>query len=508
MLLPILLIAFLAMLASVETIAVQMNAGCGFHLSTSGGFNGSVGQLANGQVRAGSDLTPSLFTWFGDAFADQQGRSCWWTRMVLLLTPICFFHRLANPTPRILAPTSVLQCDWNQEPSHGFEVGCYGGVSYRDQSLFYECYTGDGDEVNLYLQPKGINCSTIMLHADACRPPCAGESSSSSLSTDTTMYQPHTTSTSLRTSTSSARHSSAQVTTTTTSSPASGSTYTPGPGRCDVAIAESPDEIILIDKQSPDTAYGLNSDMSVKLSPDSSAIFVFRLTALDAGKECALVFNLPPVTQQQPPWYTLTGSGQVRFALLDMSPANPANTTYSNAPGVAMPLEAAVLTPGMTLKPLTFPCPGENVDIAIMMKDDPGSDAHLEYNQLEPELPLGLYLVIVGYCYALLLEPTTASAGNESRWYQDIAFEFLTSRYSGPLYTQKVPECFTDEVLSTLPKLSPSEKWSAGDAPVDRLVHQLPSRAKRELRIHRQHVMGLVARVCLSSHGKSGTTGL
>ncbi|OTA57448.1 hypothetical protein K449DRAFT_136490 [Hypoxylon sp. EC38] len=371
MLLPILLIAFLAMLASVETIAVQMNAGCGFHLSTSGGFNGSVGQLANGQVRAGSDLTPSLFTWFGDAFADQQGRRCWWT-----------------------PPTSVLQCDWNQEPSHGFEVGCYGGVSYRDQSLFYECYTGDGDEVNLYLQPKGINCSTIMLHADACRPACAGESSSSSLSTDTTMYQPYTTSTSLRTSTSSARHSSSQVTTITTSSPASGSTYTPGPGRCDVAIAESPDEIILIDKKSPDTAYGLNSDMSVKLSPDSSTIFVFRLTAMDAGKECALVFNLPPVTQQQPPWYTLTGSGQVRFALLDMSPANPGNTTYNNAPGVAMPLEAVVLTPGMTLKPLTFPCPGENVDIAVMMKDDTGSDAHLEYNQLEPQLPLGLYLVM------------------------------------------------------------------------------------------------------------------
>ncbi|KAI0149644.1 hypothetical protein F4776DRAFT_172579 [Hypoxylon sp. NC0597] len=374
MLLPILLIAFLALLASVESVAVQMNAGCGFHISTSGGFNGSVGQLANGQVRAGSDLTPSLFTWFGDAFADQQGRSCWWT-----------------------PPTSVLQCDWNQEPSHGFEVGCYGGVSYRDQSLFYECHTGDGDEVNLYLLPKGVNCSTIMLHADGCRPPCAGESSSSSAPpTGTSLYPPHPTST-LRTSTSSARHSSSQratTTTTTTSSPASGSTYTPTPGRCDVAVAESPDEIILIDKENPDTAYGLNPDMLVKLSPYTSAIFVFRLTTLDVGKDCALVFNLPPATQQQPPWYTLTGSGQVRFALLDMPPANPGNSTYSNAPGVAMPLEGVVLTPGMSLKPLTFPCPGEDTEIAVMMRDDPGSDAYLEYHQLEPELPLGLYLVM------------------------------------------------------------------------------------------------------------------
>lgn len=69
---------------------LQMNAGCGFHLTTTGGYNGSVGQLGNGQVRAGSDLSPSLFTWFGDAFADQQARGCWWTRTTCLYARIYF----------------------------------------------------------------------------------------------------------------------------------------------------------------------------------------------------------------------------------------------------------------------------------------------------------------------------------------------------------------------------------------------------------------------------------
>ncbi|KAI1414167.1 hypothetical protein F5Y13DRAFT_198087 [Hypoxylon sp. FL1857] len=366
MLLPILFIAFLALLASVQSISVPLNAGCGFHLTTSGGFNGSVGQLANGQVRAGGGLPPSLFTWFGDAFADQQGRSCWWT-----------------------PPTSVLQCDSNQQPSHGFEIGCYGGVSYRDQSLFYECHTGDGDEVNLYLLPKGVNCSPITLHADGCRPPCAGESSSSSPRSTATTSPHHPISTPLQTSTRSEKRRPSQAATSTTSSPAPADTSTPDPGEC---LAESPDAIILINKGNPDAAYGLDSNMVVRLSPDDSAVFVFSLQSSNAGKECALVFNLPADSQQLPQ-YKLTGTGPISFALLEEPPWNPANTTYNNAPLVALPLEAVVLAPGISAEPLIFPCPGADTQIAVMMKDEPGSDTCLVYQQ-EPELPLGLYLVI------------------------------------------------------------------------------------------------------------------
>ncbi|KAI1137380.1 hypothetical protein F5Y05DRAFT_87922 [Hypoxylon sp. FL0543] len=368
MLLPMLFIAFLASLASVEGVSDPMNAGCGFHLTASGGFNGSVGQLADGQVRAGSDLPPSLFTWFGDAFTDQQGRSCWWT-----------------------PPTSVLQCDRNQQPSHGFEIGCYGGVSYRDQSSFYECQTGDSDEVNLYLLPKGVDCSPIMLHADGCRPPCAGESPSSR-STSTISPSRNPIPTPFQVSTRTSERSPPQTITSTTSSAEISFTPASTPGQCDVVVAESPDEIVLIDKGNPDTVYGPNPTMFVQLSPNASAIFVFHFTPSDAGKECALVFNLPSVTSQH--WYTLTGSGKVSFAILDMPPENARNTSYSNAPGVAMPLEAVVLTPGLSVEPLTFPCPGADADFAVIMRDEPGSDANLWYHQLESDVPLGLYLVI------------------------------------------------------------------------------------------------------------------
>lgn len=74
----ILLVLFL--LRHCSSLAVRQNAGCGFHIRTNGTVSFPVGELASGQARAGSDMKASLFTWFGDAFVDQQGRGCWWTR--------------------------------------------------------------------------------------------------------------------------------------------------------------------------------------------------------------------------------------------------------------------------------------------------------------------------------------------------------------------------------------------------------------------------------------------
>ncbi|KAI1459871.1 hypothetical protein F4805DRAFT_34281 [Annulohypoxylon moriforme] len=364
MLLPILTIALLASLVSVKgsttgQMNLQMNAGCGFHLTTTGGYNGSVGQLGNGQVRAGSDLSPSLFTWFGDAFADQQARGCWWT-----------------------PPTSVLQCDFNEQPAHGFEIGCAGGVSYRDQTAFYECHTGDGDEVNLYLQPRGVDCLTVMIHSDSCRPPCAGEGSAPPSS-------PFPTPTPMQTPTSPTGKSPSDTGSPTTSSPTSTSTHPPG--ECDVVIAEGPDEIILIDRGNPDTAYGPNPDMIVQLSPNASSIFIFRFSSSDAGKECGLIFDLP--AEQQPLPYRLTGTGLVSFAVLDGPQLESGSTTWNSAPGVAMPLESVTLKPGISIEPMSFPCPGADAEVAVLMTDGPSSDACLEYEQLGSGTPMGLYLV-------------------------------------------------------------------------------------------------------------------
>ncbi|KAI2622386.1 hypothetical protein GGR54DRAFT_629929 [Hypoxylon sp. NC1633] len=377
MLLPVLLIALLVSLDSAGSSLIRVNAGCTFHLTTSGGFNGSVGQLANGQARAGSDLAPSLFTWFGDAFVDQQSRGCWWT-----------------------PPTSVFQCDWNQQPDHGFTIGCYGGVSYRDQSTFYECQTGDGDEVNLYLQPRGVNCSKITLHADSCRPPCAGQSSSAPQATSPATPSPSPTTAPVQVSTTKTGQSSSSKPSSTTSGTP---THTHAPGECDVVVAQGPDEIILIDKGNPDTSYGSNPGMTVQLSPNASAIFVFSLGGTtDVGKACALAFDLPPLPsptstttpqQQLPPPYSLTGSGPVRFALLDGPPADPGNTSWNRAPGIAMKLEAAALAPGVAVRPLDFACPGAGERIAVLIGDEPGADTCLEYSQFRPSVLVGMYVL-------------------------------------------------------------------------------------------------------------------
>ncbi|KAI2783861.1 ubiquitin 3 binding protein But2 C-terminal domain-containing protein [Daldinia loculata] len=376
MLLPNILIAFLASLAPVQTTSLaplRINAGCAFHLTIGSGHNGSVGQLADGQVRVGSDLAPSLFTWFGDAFTDHQGRGCWWT-----------------------PPTLLLQCDSNQQLGHGFVIGCYGGVSYEHQSLFYECQTGDGDEVNLYLEPNGADCSIITLHADSCRPPCASASTSSRPFTGTigTSRTPLTSTTaSFHASPSHTTQISSHDGTTTASLSASTGTPTTAPGNCKTPIFERPDEIILVDKRKPDTSNGSNPNMIVLVTPDISAIFVFDFDSSDSNKQCALIFDLPSTQEQQPPLYTLNGTGLVSFALLEEPPVDPRNTTYNNAPPVVMPLEAVNLEPGMSAQPLEFPCPGEDGHLVVEMRDRPGSDVCLHYRQNRSEVLIGLYLL-------------------------------------------------------------------------------------------------------------------
>ncbi|KAI1806495.1 ubiquitin 3 binding protein But2 C-terminal domain-containing protein [Daldinia bambusicola] len=380
MLLRMILLAVLTSATSVKSISpapIQINAGCSFHLTMPNGHNGTVGQLADGQIRVGSDMTPSLFTWFGDYFTDYRGRGCWWT-----------------------PPSLVLQCDLNQAPNHGFVIGCYGGVSYQHHSLFYECQTGDGDEVNLYLEPNGADCSSIALRADSCRPACASASFSSRHSTATTATTARTAGAS-STSTVTPLHASASHTlqtsshsgTATTSSSASTSKPTPPSRSCEDPVFERPDEVILVDKGKPDTANGLNPNMIVQLTPNVSAIFVFDFNSSDSNKQCSLVFDLPSIQDQQHPLYTLNGTGLVSFALLEDPPDDPANTTYNNAPPVAMPLEAVNLEPGISAQPLEFPCPGEDGHVVVAMRDRPGSGVYLHYLEGRSEVPVGLYLL-------------------------------------------------------------------------------------------------------------------
>ncbi|KAK6949643.1 hypothetical protein Daesc_009726 [Daldinia eschscholtzii] len=181
--------------------------------------------------------------------------------------------------------------------------------------------------------------------------------------------------------------------TATMSSSAPPGKATPAPRNCEAPVFERPDEIILVDKSRPDTANGLNPNMIVQLTPNISAIFVFDFNSSDLNKQCSLIFDLPSIREQQHPLYTLNGTGLVNFALLEEPPANPGNTTYNNAPPVAMPLEAVYLEPGMSAQPLEFPCPGEEGHVVVEMCDKPGSGVYLHYQEGRSEIPVGLYLL-------------------------------------------------------------------------------------------------------------------
>ncbi|RWA11123.1 hypothetical protein EKO27_g4002 [Xylaria grammica] len=375
MLIPFLSVFWLQSVSLVDAHATRDNVGCGFHLSCSGAFNGSIGEKSSGQARASSDVSPSLFTWFGDAFADQQGSGCWWT-----------------------PPTFTLQCDKNQPPDHGFQIGCDGAVSFNGQSVFYECPTGQGDEVNIYLRPNGDQCHEITIQADNCAPstcpgggvgPTPGATIPSTLTTLSNSTTPSTLAnppTSLPSSsegpvTPSPFTIGEQTTRTRITSTSTITTTQPAPTSSG-CVEMSPEKIILTDLGNPDTAYGPNDAQHIQVSPNASSIFNFRFDNADLGKTCELVFRLG---RGRP--FNLTGTGLVVFAALE-GWAN-ANTTYNSMPHVVETLDNSVLSEGLEMAFGKFPCPGSTTRSGVLLTEGPLADTCLDCEQGEG---IGMFL--------------------------------------------------------------------------------------------------------------------
>ncbi|KAI0427053.1 ubiquitin 3 binding protein But2 C-terminal domain-containing protein [Xylaria sp. FL1042] len=402
MLVPLVAVVWLhSLLDPVDAHATRDNVGCAFHLSCSGAFNGSVGEKSSGQARAGSDVvSPSLFTWFGDAFTDQQSSGCWWT-----------------------PPTFTLQCDKNQPPDHGFQIGCDGALSFNGQSVFYECPTGVGDEVNIYLHPNGGQCHEITIQADNCAPstcpgggigpggggtsPGPGATNSPTSSSGTT---PSTLATSITTSSSSNSNAPSSPSSSTSQGPPTPSpfttagdqttktsitststittTQTPTPSSTSSCVEIGPEQIILTDLGNPDTAYGPNTAQHIQVSPNASSIFNFRFDDADRGKTCRLSFRLPsssttPSTSGQGPpspggftFGNLTGTGVVAFAALEGWA--DADTTYHSMPRVVQTLGDVVLRDGVDVAFPEFPCPGAMAKSAVLLSEGPLADTCLD----------------------------------------------------------------------------------------------------------------------------------
>ena len=70
----------LAFGASLANALAIRGDGCSVHLSVDGAIKGPVGEISSGQVRAGSGVKSSGFTFKDGGFTDSNGWGCWWTR--------------------------------------------------------------------------------------------------------------------------------------------------------------------------------------------------------------------------------------------------------------------------------------------------------------------------------------------------------------------------------------------------------------------------------------------
>ncbi|KAI0203448.1 hypothetical protein F4808DRAFT_20047 [Astrocystis sublimbata] len=371
---PVLSVVWLHSPHVVDAQVARDNVGCGFHLSCSGGYNSSIGEKQSGQARAASNVSPSLFTWFGDAFADGQGSGCWWT-----------------------PPTYTLQCDRNQPPDHGFQIGCDGSLTFSGQSVFYECATGEGDEVNIYLHPVSDQCHEITIQADSCAPstcPGGGVSPSrgagagpvpgSPSSPSSSRAPPTTLSTSSTSSATTSPSSIGPVTpspfitggqTTTTSITSTSTTTVTAPAPTSTCVEVGPDSVILTDLGNPDTSYGPNVPEHIQVSPNASSIFNFRFDEADLDRTCELFFRILPGRAPAPP-VSLTGTGIVTFAALD--DFGYPNTTYNSMPRVIETMGNVLLYAGLEDTFGSFPCPGATARSSVLMAEAPMADTCLD----------------------------------------------------------------------------------------------------------------------------------
>ncbi|TVY76010.1 hypothetical protein LSUE1_G007476 [Lachnellula suecica] len=136
----------LALGASAWVVPRSNSSSCSFELTASGGQNGNIGQLSDGQNRIGGGLALVTFTIDNGGITDSAGSGC-------ILTP----------------EIEQFQCDQYASPTYGFSIASNGSLEYEGDSVFYACPASD-TEWNLYTTPVAgqLKCVEISLTASAC----------------------------------------------------------------------------------------------------------------------------------------------------------------------------------------------------------------------------------------------------------------------------------------------------------------------------------------------------
>ncbi|KAJ5514344.1 hypothetical protein N7463_003896 [Penicillium fimorum] len=140
----------LAVFSAGSNALVGRSDSCCFHLTSSGGAAGTLGQLGDGQNRIGDNsLQPAQYCIDSDGgITDSSGRGC-------ILTP----------------PTTQLQCDEGVPATSGFFVNSQGKLEYHSSPDFVACATGQNGGLNVYTTPSKLDvtgCVNVQLSANAC----------------------------------------------------------------------------------------------------------------------------------------------------------------------------------------------------------------------------------------------------------------------------------------------------------------------------------------------------
>ncbi|KAG5955863.1 hypothetical protein E4U57_003084 [Claviceps arundinis] len=307
---------------SVSSATVLRHAGCAFKIHGSGSQQSSLGQVSGGQIRLG-DIEQVTFRIEDGKLRDSEGHGCWWT-----------------------PPAGVLQCDKNQVPESGFEIGCDDLVSFHGQSNFYQCATGNRNQWNIYQKPgAGTNCGQITLVADDCHADCPHQPAQSSASAPVTKDCP---------------------------------------ANLDGAY-EFPHLIIPVDKSNPDKAYG-NSFFG-EVTPSRSSIFNFDIPVSDRDKTCTLIFLFPEQSQLETSSNTLYGDGKIHALALGGLASN--STTWNNKPRKLSAGRSAIVRPGQSNSIASWPC---STTQALSFELLSSGNTYLRCFQDYNPAPIGLYI--------------------------------------------------------------------------------------------------------------------
>ncbi|KAI2694938.1 hypothetical protein CBS147332_9487 [Penicillium roqueforti] len=419
----------IAAFAATTNALVSRSDSCCFHLTSSGGASGELGQLSDGQNRIGdSSLSPAQYCIDSTgAITDSNGRGC-------ILTP----------------PTTQFQCDEGASPTPGFSLSSQGELEYNGSKDFVACATGQNGGLNVYTAPNKSDvtgCVNVELTADSCSNSGSGSGSSSSSASaapssvgsssapstfssvssspgsgsgsgsGSTAPAPTATGSgsgstaTAPTATGSGSGSTASVPTGSVPSPSSagggsqpsdsnsgsvptssassttatGSSSSSCPTTLTTGSYEYPHLIVPVDSSSPDTAPGTSYNGTV--SSTISSAFNFDIPSSDSGKTCSLVFLFPELQDLETSSYSFSGDGKIDFAKL--SSAVDESTTFNNLPSVSQDLGDITVSPGNSYVISTFACPGGQT-VAFEMKNSGSTDLNF-FEDYNPS-PLGLYI--------------------------------------------------------------------------------------------------------------------